>query len=72
MNYAPELLIIGAAASVGVLHTIVPDYWVPITLIARQRGWSKPKRPTRRFRPAPDKAGAVLGIRRGNSGTARR
>jgi hypothetical protein len=23
------------------LHTIVPDHWVPITLIARQRGWSK-------------------------------
>jgi hypothetical protein len=41
MNYAPELLLIGAVASVGVLHTIVPDRWVPITLIARQRGWSK-------------------------------
>ena len=23
------------------LHTAVPDHWVPITLIARQRGWSK-------------------------------
>src|SRR5580700_10248577 len=41
MNYAPELLLIGAVASVGVLHTILPDHWVPITLIARQRGWSK-------------------------------
>jgi hypothetical protein len=41
MNYAPELLLIGAVASVGVLHTIVPDHWVPITLIARQRGWPK-------------------------------
>jgi hypothetical protein len=41
MNYAPELLLIGAVASVGVLHTIVPDHWAPITLIARQRGWSK-------------------------------
>jgi hypothetical protein len=41
MNHAPELLLIGAVASVGVLHTIVPDHWVPITLIARQRGWSK-------------------------------
>jgi ABC-type nickel/cobalt efflux system permease component RcnA len=40
MNSAPELLLIGAA-SVGVLHTIVPDHLVPITLIARQRGWSK-------------------------------
>jgi ABC-type nickel/cobalt efflux system permease component RcnA len=24
-----------------VLHTVVPDHWVPITLIARQRGWSR-------------------------------
>ncbi|HEX4741347.1 MAG TPA: hypothetical protein VH353_08460 [Caulobacteraceae bacterium] len=36
----PELLLVGAVAAVGVLHTIVPDHWVPITLIARQRGWS--------------------------------
>ena len=35
------LLLVGAVAAVGVLHTIVPDHWVPITLIARQRGWSK-------------------------------
>ena len=41
MNAGPELLLIGAVAAVGVLHTIVPDHWVPITLIARQRGWSK-------------------------------
>jgi nickel/cobalt transporter (NicO) family protein len=41
MNYAPELLLIGAVASVSVLHTIVPDHWVPITLIARQGGWSR-------------------------------
>ena len=34
-------LLIGAVAAVGVLHTIVPDHWVPITLIARQQGWSK-------------------------------
>ena len=36
----PELLLIAAVAGVGVLHTMVPDHWVPITLIARQRGWS--------------------------------
>jgi len=36
-----ELLLVGAVAIVGVLLTIVPDHWVPITLIARQRGWSK-------------------------------
>jgi hypothetical protein len=41
MNFGPELLLIASVAAVGVLHTIVPDHWVPITLIARQRGWSK-------------------------------
>ena len=41
MAAGPELLLVGAVAAVGVLHTIVPDHWVPITLIARQRGWSK-------------------------------
>ena len=41
MSVGPELLLIGAVATVGVLHTIVPDHWVPITLIARQRGWSR-------------------------------
>jgi hypothetical protein len=57
MNYAPELLLIGAVASVGVLHTIVLDHWVPITLIAGNVAGPRPKRPTRRFRPAPDKRG---------------
>jgi nickel/cobalt transporter (NicO) family protein len=41
MNLAPELLLVAAVATVGVLHTIVPDHWVPISAIARQRGWSK-------------------------------
>jgi hypothetical protein len=41
VTFGPELLLIGAVAVVGVLHTIVPDHWVPITLIARQHGWSK-------------------------------
>jgi nickel/cobalt transporter (NicO) family protein len=41
MITGPELLLVGAVAAVGVLHTIVPDHWVPITLIARQRGWSR-------------------------------
>jgi hypothetical protein len=36
-----EILLIGAVFAVGVLHTIVPDHWLPITVIARQRGWSK-------------------------------
>src|SRR5262249_59320822 len=41
LSFGPPLLLIGAVAAVGVLHTIVPDHWVPITLIARQRGWSR-------------------------------
>jgi hypothetical protein len=41
MSIGPELLLVGAVAAVGVLHTMVPDHWVPISLIARQRGWSK-------------------------------
>jgi hypothetical protein len=41
MNDGSELLLVGTVALVGVLHTMVPDHWVPITLIARQRGWSK-------------------------------
>jgi hypothetical protein len=40
MAVGPEILLVGAVAAVGVLHTVVPDHWVPITLIARQRGWS--------------------------------
>src|SRR5215472_14092135 len=27
MNYGPALLLVGAVATVGVLHTIVPDHW---------------------------------------------
>jgi ABC-type nickel/cobalt efflux system permease component RcnA len=41
MIYSPQLLLVGAVAVVGVLHTMVPDHWAPITLLARQRGWSK-------------------------------
>src|ERR1700722_14959161 len=37
----PELLLVASVAVVGVLHTLVPDHWVPIALIARQRGWSR-------------------------------
>lgn len=41
MILGSQFLLIGAVAAVGVLHTIVPDHWVPITVIAGQRGWSK-------------------------------
>jgi ABC-type nickel/cobalt efflux system permease component RcnA len=33
-------LLVVAVAAVGVLHTMVPDHWAPIALLARQRGWS--------------------------------
>lgn len=39
MNSA-ELLLIGAVLAVGVLHTMVPDHWLPIVLMARQRNWT--------------------------------
>lgn len=41
MSDSPALLLVGAVATVGILHTIVPDHWVPITLMARQRGWTQ-------------------------------
>ena len=41
MILAPQLLLVGAVAAVGVLHTIVPDHWAPIALIARQQGWTR-------------------------------
>jgi ABC-type nickel/cobalt efflux system permease component RcnA len=34
-------LLVLAVAAVGVFHTMVPDHWVPIVLMARQRGWTK-------------------------------
>ncbi|MEO9170000.1 MAG: hypothetical protein ABI282_03800 [Candidatus Baltobacteraceae bacterium] len=34
------LLLVFAVIAVGVLHTLVPDHWAPIALLARQRGWS--------------------------------
>ncbi len=37
----PQLVLVGAVAAVGVLHTMVPDHWLPIALIARQRRWSR-------------------------------
>jgi ABC-type nickel/cobalt efflux system permease component RcnA len=41
VNAVPAVLLLGGVAAVGVLHTIVPDHWLPIALIARQRRWSR-------------------------------
>jgi hypothetical protein len=37
----PRLLLLVAVAVVGVLHTVVPDHWLPISLLARQEGWTR-------------------------------
>ncbi len=37
---APLLLIV-AVAAVGFFHTLVPDHWAPIALLARQQGWGR-------------------------------
>ena len=42
MNSA-ELLLIGAVLAIGVFHTMVPDHWLPIVLMARQGKWSTQK-----------------------------
>ena len=33
-------LLIATVATVGVLHTLVPDHWAPIVVLGRQQGWS--------------------------------
>jgi len=34
-------LLLVAVAVIGVLHTLVPDHWAPIALLARQQGWTR-------------------------------
>ncbi len=41
MPNSSALLLVLAVGLVGVLHTLVPDHWVPITLLARQQGWTR-------------------------------
>ena len=33
-------LLIGAAATVAILHSVLPDHWVPIAIVARTQRWS--------------------------------
>jgi putative Mn2+ efflux pump MntP len=35
------LLLLAAVAIIGVLHTIVPDHWAPIAVVARQQRWTR-------------------------------
>ena len=41
LAHSSALILILSVGVVGVLHTIVPDHWAPITLIARERKWTK-------------------------------
>ena len=36
-----QFVLLGAVALVGVLHTLVPDHWAPIALLARQHAWTR-------------------------------
>lgn len=36
-----DIILVVAVAVIGVVHTLVPDHWLPIVLIARQQGWSR-------------------------------
>lgn len=38
---SPQFLLLIAVAAVGLLHTVVPDHWLPIALMARQEGWTR-------------------------------
>lgn len=41
MRDSSALLLVLAVGLVGILHTLVPDHWAPITLLARQEGWTR-------------------------------
>jgi hypothetical protein len=41
VNLGHQLLLVGAVTAVGVLHTLVPDHWLPIAVVARQRHWTR-------------------------------
>ncbi|MBV8423631.1 MAG: hypothetical protein JO349_00455 [Candidatus Eremiobacteraeota bacterium] len=34
-------ILIAAVAAVGILHTMVPDHWAPVAVLARGQGWSR-------------------------------
>jgi ABC-type nickel/cobalt efflux system permease component RcnA len=37
------ILLIGAAAAVAVVHSVLPDHWVPLAVVARTQRWSLAK-----------------------------
>jgi nickel/cobalt exporter len=40
MHPSSLLLLLGAAVVVAVLHSILPDHWVPLAIVARTQRWS--------------------------------
>jgi nickel/cobalt transporter (NicO) family protein len=40
MHSSSLLLLLGAAVVVAVLHSILPDHWVPLAIVARTQRWS--------------------------------
>jgi len=37
---ATTLALVAAAAGTSLLHTLIPDHWLPFVLVGRARGWS--------------------------------
>jgi hypothetical protein len=62
MSWGPQLLLVAGVAAVGALHTIVPDHWVPIALIARQRRWSRGETAAAALRAGAGHVGSTLAI----------
>lgn len=40
MHSTSIFLLLGAAAVVAILHSILPDHWVPLAVVARTQRWS--------------------------------
>ena len=40
MHTGSLILLVGAAAAVAVFHSILPDHWVPLAVVARTQRWS--------------------------------
>ena len=40
MSDAPLLVLLATAAATALLHTLIPDHWLPFVLVGRARRWS--------------------------------
>ncbi len=40
MHVGPVLLLMLGAATVGIIHSVLPDHWVPLAVVARTQQWS--------------------------------